>query len=554
MPTHPWEAAVTNDSPADVTSGTPASADPATATDPLPSWNEGPAKQSILSFVDKVTREGSPCFVPVPERIATFDNDGTLWCEQPAPAQAYFALDRVKALASQHPEWETKEPFASLLKGDLRAALAAGDEALLEIVMASHAGMSTEEFGRIVEDWIATARHPETGRLFTEMTYAPMLELLAHLRAHGFRNYIVTGGGIEFVRQWGERVYGVTPEQVIGSSIKTKFELRDGKPVLMRLPHLNFNNDKAGKPVTIHQHIGRAPTAAFGNSVGDQQMLEYTAGGGGARFGLLVLHDDAAREYAYGPVLGMPAPPIGAFTPALYEQAKGAGWIVVSMKNDWKQVFPFERGAVTAINILLEPDATMLQRAEANNARLLSVFPKGFALDATHRPHITLLQRFVRTADLGKVYAAAGEVLSGIDVPGLRLEAFRYYYIPSGAIGLAGIVARPSPALRELQQDLIDAVAPFTLATGRSDAFATTPDDPLIDPLLIDYVSNFVPKSTGEHFSPHVTTGIAPSDYLDKMLAEPFESFTFSPAGAAVYQLGQFGTAARKLHEWGLKR
>jgi hypothetical protein len=439
-------------------------------------------------------------------------------------------------------------------QGGFGATLAAGDEALLEIVMATHAGMSTAEFGRIVEDWIATAKHPQTGRLFTEMIYQPMLELLAYLRANGFRNHIVTGGGIEFVRQWGERIYGVTPEQVIGSSIKTKFELRDGKPVLMRLPHLNFNNDKAGKPVTIHQHIGRAPTAAFGNSVGDQQMLEYTLGSGGARFGLLVLHDDAAREYAYGPVLGMPEPQLGAFTPALHEQAMRAGWTVVSMKDDWNQVFPPAPSPVTAINILLEPDAAMLQRAEANNARLRKVFPKGFALDARHRPHVTLLQRFVRTADLDKVFAAAGKVFAGTHVRGLRLEAFRYYYIPSGAIGLAGIVARPSPELRSLQQELIHAVAPFTVATGLSDAFATTPDDPVIDPLLIDYVSTFVQKSTGEQFSPHVTTGIAPRDYLDKMLAEPFEPFTFSPAGAAVYQLGQYGTAAKKLRDWGVKR
>jgi phosphoserine phosphatase len=545
---------MTKDSLTEVMPGPLSSADAALAADPLPSWNDGPTKQSIFSFVEKVTKEGSPSFVPVPERIATFDNDGTLWCEQPVPVQVYFALDRVKALASQHPEWKTKEPFASLLKGDLRATLAAGDEALLEIVMATHAGMSTVEFGRIVEDWIATAKHPKTGRLFTEMTYKPMLELLAYLRANGFKNFIVSGGGIEFLRQWGERVYGVPPEQVIGSSIETRFEMRDGNPVLLRLPKLSFNNDKAEKPVAINQHIGRRPIAAFGNSVGDQHMLEYTQGGSGARFGLLVLHDDAAREYAYGPALGMPTPQLGAFTPALYEQAKRAGWTVVSMKDDWKQVFPLEPSSVTAINILLEPDATMLERCEANNARLLKVFPKGFALDATHRPHVTLLQRFVRTADLDKIYAAAGKVFAGTHVLGLRLEAFRYYYIPSGAIGLAGIVARPTPELRELQQDLIDAVAPFTLATGLSDAFATTPDDSVIDPLLIDYVSTFVPKSSGEHFDPHVTTGVAPRDYLDKMLAEPFESFTFSPAGAAVYQLGQFGTAAKKLHEWGLKR
>jgi phosphoserine phosphatase len=542
------ESALTKESPTEVMPG------PLSAADPLPSWNDGPAKQRILGFVEKVTTEGSPSFVPVPERIATFDNDGTLWCEQPVPVQVYFALDRVKALVSQHPEWKTEEPFASLLAGDLKATLASGEEALLEIVMATHAGMTTAEFGRIVEDWIATAKHPQTGRLFTEMVYQPMLEVLAYLRANGFKNFIVSGGGIEFLRQWGERVYGVAPEQVIGSSIETRFEMRDGNPVLLRLPKLSFNNDKAEKPVAIHQHIGRWPIAAFGNSEGDQHMLEYTQGGSGARFGLLVLHDDAAREYAYGPALGLPTPQLGAFTPALYEQAKTAGWTVVSMKDDWKQVYPFEANPVTAINILLEPDATMLQRCEANNARLLKVFPKGFALDATHRPHVTLLQRFVRTADLDKICAAAGKVLAGADVLGLRMEAFSYYYIPSGPLGLAGIVAKPTPELRALQQALVHAVAPFTVATGLSDAFATTPEDPVIDPLLIDYVSAFVPKSTGEHFSPHVTTGIAPRDYLDKMLAEPFEPFMFSPAGAAVYQLGQFGTAARKLHEWGLRR
>jgi hypothetical protein len=425
------------------------------------------------------------------------------------PVQVYFARDRVKALASQHPEWTTQEPFASLLEGDLHATLAAGDAALLEIVMATHAGMTTVEFGRIVEDWIATAKHPRTGRLFTEMVYQPMLELLAYLRANGFKNFIVSGGGIEFLRQWGERVYGVPPEQVIGSSIETRYETRDGKPVLMRLPRLSFNNDKADKPVAINQHIGRCPIAGLGNSVGDQHMLEYTQGGSGARFGLMVLHDDAAREYAYGSALGLPPPQMGAFTPVLYEQAQTAGWTVVSMKDDWKQVFPFEAGPVTAINILLQPDATLLQRCAADNARLLEVFPKGLALDATHRPHVTLPQRCVRTADLDKICAAAGKVFARTDVLGLRMEAFSYYYIPSGAIGLASIVARPSLELRQLQQGLIDAVAPFTLATGLSDAFATTPDDPIIDPLLIDYVAAFVPTSTGEHFSPHITTGMA---------------------------------------------
>jgi hypothetical protein len=548
------ERAVTNTSSTATLPGPPPPPRPPAAADPLPSWKDGPTKQSILSFVERVTNESSPSFVPVSERIATFDNDGTLWCEQPVPVQVYFARDRVVALAPQFPDWKTKEPFASLLAGDLSATLAGGDAALLEIVMATHAGMTTTEFGRIVEEWIASAKHPETGKRFTEMTYTPMLELLAYLRANGFKNFIVSGGGIEFLRQWGERVYGVPPEQVIGSSIKTIFHQHDGKPVLLRLPQLNVNNDKAEKPVAIHQHIGRVPIAAFGNSVGDRQMLEYTLGGGGSRFALLLLHDDAAREYAYGPALGMATPQLGAFTQALYEQAHRDGWTVVSMKDDWKQVFPFELHAVTAINILLEPDATMRQRSEADNARLRQVFAQGFALDATHCPHVTLLQCFVRTEDLGNVYEAAGEVLAGTTVLSLELEACSCYYIPSGDFGLAGIVVTPSLELSRLQQALIEAVMPFILATGRSEAFATTPEDPVIDPLLIGYVSTFVTKSSGERFDPHVTTGIARREDLDRMHAEPFETFTFSPAGAAVYQLGQFGTAARKLHEWDLKR
>jgi hypothetical protein len=308
-------------------------------TDPLPSWNDGTAKAAIVTFVDKVTRPGSPDFVPVAERIATLDNDGTLWGEQPAPVQLYFALDRVKALAPQHPEWKTKEPFASLLKGDVNAALAGGDRAVLDLFMATHTGMTAVEFERIVQDWIATAKHPKTGKLFTDMTYKPMVELLDYLHINGFKNYIVSGGGIEFMRPWTERIYGIPPEQVVGSSVKTRFEMRDGKPVLVRLPELNFNDDKGGKPVGIYEHIGRRPIAAFGNSNGDKEMLEYAQGGSGARFMLLVLHDDAAREYAYGPALGLPDVKLGAFTQGLYEQAKKDGWTVVSMKDDWKQVF-----------------------------------------------------------------------------------------------------------------------------------------------------------------------------------------------------------------------
>jgi len=309
-------------------------------TDPLPSWNEGAAKQAIVAFVKDTTTQGSPKFVPPAERIATFDNDGTLWAEQPMYVQGLFALDRVKTLAPQHPEWKTQEPFASLLKGDLAGALAGGDKAMLEIVMATHAGMTTDDFQKIVKDWIATARNPVTKRPVLEMVYQPMVELLAYLRAHGYKTFIVSGGGIEFMRPWAEQVYGVPPEQVIGSSIKTKYEMRDGQSVLMRLPELNFIDDKVGKPVGINQHIGRRPIAAFGNSDGDQQMLEYATSGSGKRFAMLVLHDDAKREFAYGPANGLPDSKVGTFTPALYDEAKQRGWIVISMQKDWKRVFP----------------------------------------------------------------------------------------------------------------------------------------------------------------------------------------------------------------------
>ena len=306
------------------------------AADPLPSWNDGKAKQSIVAFVEKVSKEGSPDFVPVAERIATFDNDGTLWCEKPMPVQLYFALDRVKALAPQHPEWNDKEPFASLLKGDLKTAAAGGEHALLELMMATHTGMTTVEFEKIVKDWIATAKHPTTGKRFVDMTYQPMLELLAYLRANGFKNYIVSGGGIEFMRPWTEKVYGIPPEQVIGSSVKTKFEMRDGNPVIVRLPEVNFNDDKGGKPVGINQHIGRRPIAAFGNSDGDLQMLQYAGAGGGTRFCLYVHHDDAEREYAYDRTDHLAKLDKGL------DEAAAKSWTVVSMKNDWKQIFPLE--------------------------------------------------------------------------------------------------------------------------------------------------------------------------------------------------------------------
>ena len=306
--------------------------------DPLPSWNDGPAKQAIVEFVQSTTTQGGPQFVPPAERIATFDNDGTLWAEQPMYFQMLFALDRVKALAPQHPEWKDKQPFASVLKGDVNGALAGGEHAMVEIVMATHAGMTTEEFEKIVKDWLATARHPKFNRPYTELVYQPMVELLAYLRANGYKTFIVSGGGIEFMRPWTEKVYGIPPEQIVGSSIKTKYEVRDGKPVLVRLPEVDFIDDKAGKPVGINSHIGRRPIAAFGNSDGDQQMLEWTQGGSGARLMMLVHHDDAAREFAYGA-----ESKVGTFSDALMAEAKAKKWTVISMKNDWKHIFAWEQ-------------------------------------------------------------------------------------------------------------------------------------------------------------------------------------------------------------------
>jgi phosphoserine phosphatase len=302
-------------------------------SDPLPSWNDGGAKRSVVAFVRRVTTPGGADFVPPAERIATFDNDGTLWAEQPMYFQLLFALDRVKALAPEHPEWKAREPFASLRRGDVKGALAGGERAMLELVMATHAGMSTEEFERIARQWIATARHPKTGKLYTEMVYAPMLELLAYLRANGFKVFIVSGGGIEFMRAFAEEVYGVPPEQVIGSSIETKYEVRDGKPVLVRSPKLDFIDDKAGKPVGIQRSIGRRPLFAAGNSDGDFEMLEWTTAGDGPRFAMLVHHDDAEREWAYDR-----ASPIGRLDKGL-DEAPRRGWTVASIGKDWKRVF-----------------------------------------------------------------------------------------------------------------------------------------------------------------------------------------------------------------------
>lgn len=303
------------------------------ADDPLPSWNAGAAKASIVDFVTAVTAAGGAEFVPVEERIAVFDNDGTLWVEQPMYTQLAFALDRVKALAPQHPEWKSEQPFKAVLENDHAALAAGGIEDAVKIVMATHAGMTTDAFAEKVRAWMETARHPRFGRAYTGLVYQPMLELLAYLRANGFKTFIVSGGGIEFMRPWTEEVYGVPPEQVVGSAIRTRFEMRDGEPVLVRLPEVFFVDDKAGKPVGINTHIGRRPIAAFGNSDGDFEMLQWTTSAPGRRLGLIVRHDDAEREYAYDRDSH-----VGRLDKAL-DAAPSNGWTVASMKSDWKAVF-----------------------------------------------------------------------------------------------------------------------------------------------------------------------------------------------------------------------
>jgi phosphoserine phosphatase len=304
--------------------------------EPLPSWKPGPARQAIVSFVEGVTKPGRPSFVPPAERIAVFDNDGTLWSEQPLYVQLAFALDRVKGLAPQYPEWNEQEPFRSVLAGDLDAVLKTGKKGLLELVMASHAGMTTDEFAAIAEAWLQTARHPKYGRPYTACVYVPMLELIQYLEANDFEVWIVSGGGIEFMRPWTERVYGIPPQRIVGSSIETKYEMRDGTPAIVREPAIDFIDDKAGKPVGIQKFIGRRPIAAFGNSDGDFEMLEWVTAGSGPRLGMLLHHDDAEREVAYDRESH-----IGRLARGLDEASK-RGWTLISMKNDWRRVFRFD--------------------------------------------------------------------------------------------------------------------------------------------------------------------------------------------------------------------
>jgi phosphoserine phosphatase len=305
--------------------------------DPLPSWTDGPTKTAIIEFVQAVTKQGGADYVRPEERIATFDNDGTLWVEYPIYTQVLFAFDRVKKLAPQHPEWKTKQPFKALLEGDMKTVGASGMKGVMEIVVATHSGMTAAEFEKTVSNWLATNKQPKFKRLYTECVYQPQLELLTYLRANGFKTFICSGGGIQFMRAMTEKTYGVEPEQVIGSSVVSEFQIKDGKPVLVRMPKIDFINDKAGKPVGIYEHIGRRPILAFGNSDSDMQMIQYALAGKGRRLGLFVHHTDADREYAYDRDSH-----VGTLDKAL-DQADANGWIIVDMKKDWKTVFSFEK-------------------------------------------------------------------------------------------------------------------------------------------------------------------------------------------------------------------
>lgn len=304
------------------------------AQDALPSWNEGKAKNSIIEFVTAVTTEGGPDYVAPADRIATFDNDGNLWGEQPVYVQLAFALDRIKAMAPDHPEWKETEPFKSVLAGDMKGVIASGKKGLVTILATTHTGMTSDEFTKIATQWIETAKHPTLGKSYTSVVYQPMLEVIDYLRANDFNIYIVSGGGIEFMRPWTEKVYGIPPENVVGTSIKTQYEVRDGAPVIVRMPEIDFVDDKEGKPIGIHKFIGKRPIAAFGNSDGDFQMLEWTTSGPGRRFGMIVHHDDAEREFAYDRDSH-----IGKLDRGL-DEGPGLGWTIVSMKDDWKTIYP----------------------------------------------------------------------------------------------------------------------------------------------------------------------------------------------------------------------
>jgi phosphoglycolate phosphatase-like HAD superfamily hydrolase len=515
------------------------------STDPLPSWNEGASKQAIIGFITKTTKEGSPDFIPVADRIACFDNDGTLWTEQPLPFQLFFVIDRIKAMAPQHPEWKNKQPFKSVLEGDLKTALAGGEKAMLEMMMVTHAGMTTDEFYKSVKDWMATATHPKTGRHYNEMVYQPMLELLNYLRANGYKPFIISGGGIDFMRVWAEDAYGIPPYQVVGSSFKTQYDTSVTPPVLIKLAEINFNDDKLGKPVGIYEHIGKRPVFTAGNSDGDWAMMQYTSTGIGPRFGMFVHHTDSVREYAYGADPGLAQLKKGLEDAAKYH------WVIVDMKNDWKTIYPFDgksQSEIAAIDVLLDPDQTMLDSAKVYNDLMRENYngPGSYSLDTKHAPHITVLQCFVRTADLEKVYAAVSVVVKSEQPAKEILTANGLYYLPYNGLGLEGITIQATPDILRFQEKVIQALKPY-FVNGTTAAFIQNADGTPVARPTADYVNKFVTEHSGAKYNPHVTIGLAHEDFLKELLAKPYHTYTFKSSSVSIYQLGDFGTAQKKL-------
>jgi hypothetical protein len=515
------------------------------SSDPLPSWNEGTTKQSIIDFVNKTTTEGSADFISVNDRIACFDNDGTLWTEQPLPFQLFFAIDRIKAMAPQHPEWKTTQPFKALLEGDMKTVMAGGEKGLVEIIMTTHSGMTTDQFEKIVKDWMATAKHPKTGKHFNEMIYQPMLELLNYLRANGYKTFIVSGGGADFMRVWTEQAYGIPPYQVVGSTGKVEYDTTNVQPELIKLPEITFVDDKAGKPVGIHQFIGKHPVFAAGNSDGDYAMLQYTSTQTGPHFGMFVHHTDAVREYAYGSEHSLAQLVKGL------EDAGKYGWIIVDMKNDWKVIYPYDlitESDVIAIDILLNPDQTMLDSAKVYNDLMRKNYsgPGSFSLDASHTPHISTLQCFVKTTDLEKVYAAVANVIKNENPTKDKLTTSGFYYLPDKSLGLAGITADTTVKLMSYQSKLIEAVKPF-IVVGTDAAFVQNANGKPIVAGLTKYVNEFIPEHSGAKFNPHVTIGLAHEEFLKELLAKPYNKFTFKILSVSIYHLGDYGTAQKKL-------
>jgi hypothetical protein len=512
------------------------------APDPLPSWNEGASKRAITEFVKNSTDSTSNRFIPVPDRIACFDNDGTLWTEMPLPFQLYFMIDRIKALAPQHPEWKDQQPYKGLLEGDLRSALAGGNKALLDLMIPVFSGLTADEFDKTVKDWMATATHPKTGKHYNEMVYQPMLELLNYLRANGYKTFIVSGGDISFMRVWVEQAYGIPPYQVIGSSFKSKYDTSLAVPAIVKLPEFNFNDDKLGKPVGIFEHIGKRPVFTAGNSDGDYGMLQYTSTSSGQRFGMIVHHTDSAREYAYDRQSSLAKLSKGLDDAAKYH------WAVVDMKKDWNKIYPAVQSDIIAIDILLDPGKTMLDSAKAYNKLMQQNYSGtgSYSLDELHRPHITVLQCFVKSTELDKVYAAVGKVVQSEQITNQEITTSGFYYFPYKGLGLAGITVTPSSKLLSFQAKIIEALTPY-IVVGTDAAFVQNTNGSAIAAGSSDYVNRFIPDHSGPKYNPHVTIGLAHEDFLKTLIAAPYHPFKFTCPSVSIFHLGDFGTARTKL-------